>query len=244
VSSIRAFNMRFTNSGAAESDGSASAASGASAPPADAAAAHGPRLRLTDEEIENIPHKEPPRVVTRDQVQQALQKFLEDLATAQKSKHHAVRSTDKVWQADVTLHLGLTDDISGPYTPRGGDGRDYDVADLAARIARQLPDSIPIANYNNFLKLKPTDTSLPGSITDQLRKKYEEKRDEIVARLPEKVRKIAREAMDLAIEKGVTYVVDAALKGAGINSDAEGEMKQAVQNYLKKITGDDSDHGE
>ena len=202
-----------------------------------ASAKRPPNLRLSDEQLEKIPHKEPPKEVTRAEVQQALQKFLDDLALSQKNQHQTVRSTDKVWQADVILHQDLTDDARGPYTPKGGNGHDYDTADLASKIAGQLPDTIPIANYNKFLKLTAKDTILPGSTTDQLHKKYEETRDKIVAKLPEKVRDLARKGMDMAIEKGIPYAVDAALKGAGINSDAEGEMKKVVEDYTKKMTG-------
>ncbi len=203
-----------------------------------------PNLRLSDQQIANIPHKEPPKCVTRAEVEKALKKFLEDLATAQKSKHNAVRSSDKVWQADAALHQGLTDDASGPITPKGGDGKDYDADELAAKIAGQLPDTIPIENFNRFLKLKPTDTVLPGSTTDQIRKKYEEKRDSIAAKITQKfgetAGKLAKKAMDAAVEKGVGFVADQALKGAGVPADAQDEMKKAVDDYVKKATGDNS----
>jgi hypothetical protein len=77
-----------------------------------------------------------------------------------------------------------------------------------------------------------------------LHKKYEEARDRIVAKLPEKVRGLAKKAMDAAVEKGVSFVADAALKGAGINDEAEGEMKQAVEDYIKKVTGGDDAGGD
>ena len=48
----------------------------------------------------------------------------------------------------------------------------------------------------------------------------------------------------MAVEKGVPYVADAALKGAGVGSDVEGEMKKAVEDYAKKITGDKSGESE
>ena len=199
-----------------------------------------PKLTLTEDDLAKIPHTEPPKVATRAEVEQALKKFLEELAKAQKNKNNVVRSTDKVWQADVALHEGLTDDGRGPFTPTGGDGHDYEAADLAGKIAGQLPDTIPIENYKKFLKLTAKDTALPGSTTDQIRKKYEEARDRIVAKLPEKVRGLAKKGMDLAVEKGLPYVADAALKGAGVSSDVEGEMKKAVEDYAKKITGDKS----
>src|SRR5262249_20089403 len=124
--------------------------------------------------------------------------------------------------------------------PKGGDGKEYDAGELASKIAGQLPDTIPIENYNRFLKLKATDTVLPGSLTDQIRKKYEESRDAIVAKISkkfgDKIGSLAKKGMDAAVEKGVSYVADKALEEAGVDSS---EMKKAVDDYIKKITGDD-----
>src|SRR5580765_7241402 len=63
-----------------------------------------PNLRPSDEDMRKIADKEPRKVVPRAEVEQALKKFLGELAVAQKSKHNSVKSTDKVWQADVALH--------------------------------------------------------------------------------------------------------------------------------------------
>jgi hypothetical protein len=198
-----------------------------------------PNLRPSDEDLKKIADKEPRKCVPRAEVEEALKKFLGELAVAQKSKHNAVKSTDKVWQADVALHQNLENDVNGPITPKGGDGKEYDAGELASTIAGQLPDTIPIENYNRFLKLKPTDTVLPGSTTDQIRKKYEEARDGIVAKISkkfgDKIGGLAKKAMDAAVEKGVSYVADKALEDAGVNSD---EMKKAVDDYIKKVTGD------
>jgi hypothetical protein len=204
-----------------------------------------PDLRLSKEQADKILDAEPPKSVTRAEVEKALKKFLADLAIAQKSKHNAVRSTDKVSQVDIALHQGLADDAKGPYTRTGGDGKDYDAGELASKIAGQLPDTIPMENYRRFLKLTPTDTVLPGSTTDQIRKKYEEERDSIVAKVSqkfgEKVGKLAKKAMDAAVEKGVSFVADKALQEAGVDS---GEMKKAVDDYVKKAIGDKSGDSE
>src|SRR5262249_50384746 len=140
----------------------------------------------SDDDLRKIADKDARKVVPRSEVEQALKKFLGELAVAQKSKHNAVKSTDKVWQADVALHQNLENDVNGPITPKGGDGEEYDAGELASKIAGQLPDTIPIENYNRFLKLTPTDTVLPGSTTDQIHKKYEEARDAIVAKISKK----------------------------------------------------------
>ena len=177
--------------------------------------------------------------VPRDQVERALKKFLHDLGTAQKSKT-AVRTTDKVWMAESALRQGLP---GVPVVVRG-ESRDYDPDDLAHKIAVQLPDTIPGANYLAFLKLKPVDIAEAGSITDQLHKKYEEERDAIIRKLPKEIQGLAKKAMDAAVEKGVIFVADQALKAGGVNSKIEGEMKKAVEDYVKKVTGGDSGGGD
>ena len=201
-----------------------------------------PNLHPSDDDMRKIANKEARKVVPRAEVEQALKKFLGELAVAQKSKNNAVKSTDKVWQADVALHYNLENDVNGPITPKGGDGKDYDAGELARKIAGQLPDTIPIENYNRFLKLRAVDTALPGSTTDQIRKKYEETRDGIVSKISkkfgDKIGKLAKKAMDAAVEKGVSYVADKALEEAGVNSD---EMKKAVDDYIKKVTGGKDD---
>ena len=47
--------------------------------------------------------------------------------------------------------------------------------------------------------------------------------------------------MDAAIEKGIPFVADQALKALGVDSKIEGEMKKAVEDYAKKITGNTDD---
>jgi predicted Fe-Mo cluster-binding NifX family protein len=107
-------------------------------------------------------------------------------------------------------------------------------------IAALLPDEIPKANYHKFLKLKAQDTALPGSLAEQLHKKYEETRDQIVSKLPKKLQKLAKEGMDLAVEKGVSYAADQALKAAGLPSDVEEGMKKVVDDYLKQVVEGES----
>jgi len=197
-----------------------------------------PNLTLSDDDLRVIVG-DGPDAVKRDKVEDALKKFLSDLGKAQKHQDNVVTSTDKVWVADATLHAGLKDDANGTYTPVGGDGQSYQAADLAHKIAQQLPDTIPGANYRKFLKLVPKDTPVgPGTITDQIRRKYEEERDRIISKLPEKVRKLAKKGMDAAIEHGLPYAADAAMKAAGVPSDVEEAMKKVVEDFAKKITSD------
>jgi hypothetical protein len=233
-----------TNPTAAPGAGSGGAAQGGPAPggPGDLMRMRKdkstPNLTLSDDDLRAIVG-DGPDVVKRDKVEDALKKFLEDLGKAQKHQDHVVTSTDKVWVADATLHAGLTDDAKGTYTPIGGDGQAYQAADLAHKIAQQLPDTIPGANYRKFLKLVPKDTPVgPGTITDQIRRKYEEERDKIISKLPEKVRKLAKKGMDAAIEHGLPYAADAAMKAAGVPSDVEDAMKKVVEDFAKKVTGD------
>jgi outer membrane protein OmpA-like peptidoglycan-associated protein len=173
--------------------------------------------------------------VSRATVEKALKEFLHDLAKTQKTK--TVRATDIVWTAEGVLRRNLTD--AGEPVVKRGDTTDYDPDELAAKIAGQLPDAIPRKNFDEFLKLKPREVPDAGSTTDQLRRKYEEKREEIVRKLPKAAQGPARKAMDAAVEKGVPFVADKALKGLGIDSTVEGEMKKAVEDYAKKVTGGD-----
>jgi hypothetical protein len=95
--------------------------------------------------------------------------------------------------------------------------------------------------------LKAVDTPSAGSTTDQLRRKYEETRDKIVAKVSkefgDKVGELAKKGMDLAVEKGVPYVADQALKGAGVSPEVQGQMSKAVEDYLGQITSDKSGEG-
>jgi hypothetical protein len=96
--------------------------------------------------------------------------------------------------------------------------------------------------------MKPTGTPLPDppakkpdpTLTDQVQKKYKEWRDDIAGKLPEKVRKYAKDGMDMVVEKGLPYVLKEGIKKLGVPSDLEGEVKKAVEDYAKKITDDKS----
>ena len=199
-----------------------------------------PNLRLTDEDLAKIPHREPSKTVPRAEVEAALKTFLEGLAKAQKNnKDLDVKSTDKVWQADMTLHKDLPGEL---FTPKAGDGRLYQPADLARKIAQLLPDEIPRANFDNFLKLKATDTLLPpDTIVGQLHKKYAETRDAIAAKLPKKIQKYAKSAMDMVVEKGAAYVLDKGLDELDIPSDLKDGVKKVVEDYVKQIAEGKSD---
>jgi outer membrane protein OmpA-like peptidoglycan-associated protein len=176
-----------------------------------------------------------PTTVPRAQVKRELEKFLIDLGQAQGHKtKNVVTSSDKVWQADVTLHKGLGATV--PYTPTGGDKNSYQASELAEKIASRLPDEIPRENFENFLKLKPAETKLPGSFTEQLHEKYVEARERLVKKLPEKVQDLARKAIDAAVQKGVSTAVETALEGVDIDKGMKDAMKELVDDFVKKST--------
>ncbi|MCI0683015.1 MAG: OmpA family protein [Gemmataceae bacterium] len=187
-----------------------------------------------------------PKEVSRAEVQKELEKWLTDLAKSQNNnKDQDVKSTDIVWQADSALHFNLPSAMNQYTKKEGGDGQLYRPADLARKIAEPLPDTIPEKNFEKFKKLKPVNYQAPPkTITGQLRKKYHEQRDKIIDKLPKWVPDWAKEkakaAMDAAVEKGVDFVLDKALTEAGIDGNAEKEMNKAVEEYVKKVTGDES----
>jgi outer membrane protein OmpA-like peptidoglycan-associated protein len=206
-------------------------------PPFDMRMRKKPDLTLDLDDLEKIPHTPPSKTVKREEVKKALEKFLLDVGKVQKHKDNVVTSSDKVWQADMTLHKDVNSPL-GPYTPTGGDKKSYQASELAEKMAQRLPDEIPKENFEKFLKMTPTETELPGSVTDQIRKKYEEKRDGIVNKLPKKLQGIAKKGMDAAISKGIPYVLDQALKETDLPEGVEDAMKKIVEDYTKEITGD------
>lgn len=171
--------------------------------------------------------------VPRAVVERKLKEFLGELAKVQKN-HGKVRTTDKVWEWETTLRLGL----EGAGVVKRGVEKDYEPDELASDIAGALPDTIPGANYNAFLKLKPRDVPDPGSFTDQVRRKYREGRDALIHHLPKSLQEPAKKAIDTLIAKGVPFGADEVLKAMGIDPNVESEAKKAVEDYIKKVTSD------
>ncbi|HVY16086.1 MAG TPA: OmpA family protein [Rhodopila sp.] len=181
-------------------------------------------------EVEAHPRKDPG--VSRDDVEAALKTFLHDLAGAQKHKT-GVTATDRVVVAENTLREGL----DGRHVVDRPETKDYDPDELAHKIAANLPDFIPRANYEKFLRLKAIEAPKEGSITDDARKKYQEERDKVINKLPKKIQDYGRKAMDAAFEHGTTFVADELMQAAGVNSTLEGEMKDVVDKWTEKVTG-------
>ncbi|HUH83476.1 MAG TPA: hypothetical protein VLX85_02640 [Stellaceae bacterium] len=169
--------------------------------------------------------------VPRDQVERALKDFLEKLAAGQKAK--MLKATGRAQVAEFTLRNGVAGE---PYV-RSGDDKDYAPDDLAAKIAANLPDRIPAANFAAFRNLKPIEEKKPGSVTDQLHGKYVEERDRLVKKLPKSIQGAARKAIDAAVEKGLSFAADHVLQG--VSADLKDEAQKFVDDYTKKITGSD-----
>src|SRR5262245_58899325 len=126
---------------------------------------------------------EPPEMVSRDEVEEALKKWLIDLGKAQKVKtRDSVLTTSRVHVAEETL-LGRPagEEIDRPpITPFDGDGRGHDAAELDRQIAQNLPDEIPKKNFDNYKKLRPVEAPVEKSIPDAIRDKLDEKADEVL----------------------------------------------------------------
>jgi hypothetical protein len=116
------------------------------------------------------PQEPPPEMVSRDDVEQALSDFLTKLGQSQGRKDKSVISTDKAWQADGKLHQGYSQ--GSYYTKQGAtihDGKVFDAADLAGKIVGDLPPQIPKKNFDDFKKLRPTDTPEPKKDFDKFK---------------------------------------------------------------------------
>ena len=171
--------------------------------------------------------------VPRDQVARALKDFLGKLAAGQKAK--TLKATGRAQVAEFTLRR----DLPGEPFVKNGDQKDYAPDDLAAKIAANLPDRIPAANFSAFLKMKPVEETKPGSVTDQLHRKYEEERDKLVKKLPKSIQEAAKKAIDAAVEKGIPFVADEVL--GGLPSGVKDEAQKFVDEYTKRITGGSDD---
>ncbi|HXZ15883.1 MAG TPA: OmpA family protein [Roseiarcus sp.] len=171
--------------------------------------------------------------VPRDRVERALKDFLEKLAAGQKAK--TLKATGRAQVAEFTLRR----DLPGEPFVKNGDQKDYPPDDLAAKIASDLPERIPAANFTAFLKMKPIEERKPGSVTDQLHRKYEEERDKLVKKLPKSLQDAAKKAIDAAVEKGIPFLAEQVL--GGLPSSVKDEAQKFVDEYTKKITGGSDD---
>jgi hypothetical protein len=174
--------------------------------------------------------------VPRDQVERKLKEFLQELAKSQKSM--TIKASGRAQVAEFTLRKG----VGGQPYVKDGDSKDYESDDLASKIAENLPDKIPGANFVAFLKMKPVEEKKAGSVTDKLHEKYLEKRDELVKKLPKSLQEAARKAIDAAVEKGIPFVADKVLSGVGGN--LKDDVQQFVDQYTKKVTGNADDSSE
>jgi hypothetical protein len=172
----------------------------------------------------------------RDQVERKLTEFLQELAKSQKST--TIKASGRAQVAEFTLRKG----VGGQPYVKDGDTKDYEPDDLASKIAKNLPDKIPGANFVAFLKMKPVEDKKAGSVTDKLHEKYLEKRDELVKKLPKSLQEAARKAIDAAVEKGIPFVADKVLSGVGGN--LKDDVQQFVDQYTKKVTGNADDNSE
>jgi hypothetical protein len=169
----------------------------------------------------------------RAQVERKLKEFLTELAQSQKSK--TVKASGRAQVAEFTLRQG----VDGQPFVKDGDTKDYEPDDLASKIAGNLPDKIPGANFVAFLKMKPVEEKKAGSLTEKLHEKYAEKRDELVKKLPKSLQDAARKAIDAAVEKGIPFVADKVLGGVG--GSIKDDVQQFVDKYTKKVTGNADD---
>jgi outer membrane protein OmpA-like peptidoglycan-associated protein len=130
------------------------------------------------------PPPEPPEMVSRDEVEAALKKWLLELGKSQKVKtRDSVHSTSRVYVAEEAL-LGRPqgEDLERmSTTPANGDGRGHDAAELAHSIAQNLPDEIPKKNFDNFKKLRPVEAPEKKSDIDGLRDWLDKEGDQILS---------------------------------------------------------------
>jgi len=211
----------------------------------------GQKDKTFDPNIHHDPNPSPPQpkpdLVPITTVEQELKKWLQKLGKAQNHKDDKVRSTTVVRLAEERLHgrgypPGEDDNLKA-ITPTDGDQQDYSVSDLTRKIIEKLPPKgIAKKNFEHFKKLAAEDVKLPPkTVTGQLNKKFHELRDKLVSKLPKAVQPWAKKGIDKLIEKGRDYAIDKVIEEVGVPENLKGEVKKALEDYLKKITEDESE---
>lgn len=192
-----------------------------------------------------IPRPKPPETVKRAVVEQELTKWLQALGKSQGHKGGVVVATKTVRDAELRLHgnyPGGEPDNREPVTPPDGETIGHEADKVAQKIVQNLPDPVSKKNFDLFKKLKPEDVKLPPTtVTGQLNKKYHEIRDKLVGKLPKKIQPYVKKAIDKLIEKGRDYALDKVINEVGVPADLKDEVKKALEDYLKKITDDESE---
>jgi hypothetical protein len=174
----------------------------------------------------------PPLTVSRKTVRDALRDWLLELGKTQKlnAREADVLSTSRVYVAEETLNgRPLGEDTGGmSITPPNGDGRAYRAADLADRIANNLPDEIPRVNFDNFLKMHAREAPADKSTTQQIRDKLDEKADEVLSKVG--VPKQYWDDVKKAVRSGTSSLLDKLPAGTA---------KDLAKKAYDTLTGDD-----
>jgi outer membrane protein OmpA-like peptidoglycan-associated protein len=136
-------------------------------------------------DIPDVP--QPPETVSRAEAQAELEKWLGRLRKSQKlaKRGNTVRYTSRVRWAEETLHgrkgTGGEDDERPPKdTGVDGDGKDYEVSDLARAIANNLPDQVLKKHVDNLKKVSVLEPAQQKTLVENVRQKIDKEADRVL----------------------------------------------------------------
>ena len=141
-------------------------------------------------DIRDVPIPQPPETVSRAVAQAELEKWLARLRKSQKlaKRGNTVRYTARARVAEETLHgrmgAGGEDDERPPKdTGVDGDGKDYEVSELARVIANNLPDEVLKKHVENLKKVSVLEPAQQKSLVENLRSKIDKEADRVLEEL-------------------------------------------------------------
>lgn len=212
-------------------------AAAAPAPPVQDAPVAPPALKpLSREQLDAIVNKKDG--VARSQVQSELTDFLTALQKAQGGR--SVRVTDKVRMAGDRLTAGLGDANLAVAALLHDDTFNFVPAELAAKIAKALPDFIPQANFQAFLKLKPVDVagSKPVSVAGAIARVITPEIKKAIGFLPKAVQDKIVDGIEDAVAKGIVGLAEKAIEGSGLDDATSKAVLGAVEAAIKQKDGE------
>lgn len=129
----------------------------------------------------------PPETVSRAEAEAELARWLARLRKAQKlvKRNDSVRYTSRVRWAEETLHgrkgSGGEDDGRPPRNDGpDGDGKDYEVSELAGAIAGNLPEQVLKKHVDNLKKVSTLEPDQQKTLIENVRRKIDKEADRVL----------------------------------------------------------------
>jgi hypothetical protein len=178
--------------------------------------------------------------VPRAKVEQELTEFLTGLQHDQGGR--SVKLGDRVRLAGNALTKGLPCQrkMETMLMQLQQQGTSFVPAELAKKMAAELPDTIPAENFDALTQMSPKEVGKPEhlSVAGALAKVLSPTVHKALGFLPPDIRKAIEKAMEDAVAAGVAGLVDAALS----NSQLDDQTKTAIENAVEaaiKLKQDD-----